>query len=66
MKTAITIEMTQAVRSYLRTYQFALLLGVCVASLVCGGCGSPVGNPTKDKPHQVGATDGNQPIRSAE
>ena len=51
---------------YLRTYQFAVLLGVCIASLVCGGCAAPAGNPAKDGPRQVGATDGNQPIGSEE
>jgi hypothetical protein len=66
MKTAITIEMVQAVRLYLRTYQFALLLGVCIASFVCGGCAAAAGNPAKDVPRQVGATDGNQPIGSEE
>ncbi len=62
-------------RLYLRTYQFAAplagrllpaLLGVCIASLVCGGCASLAKNLTKDRPRQVGATDGNQPIESAE
>jgi hypothetical protein len=53
-------------RLYLRTYQFASLLGVWIALLVCGGCAALAGNPAKDGPRQVGATDGNQPIRSAE
>jgi stage V sporulation protein SpoVS len=66
MKTAITIEITQAVRLYLRTYQFASLLGVWITLLVCGGCAAPARNPAKDKPRQVGATDVNQPIRSAD
>jgi len=42
------------------------LLGVCIASLVCGGCSAPAGNPAKEGPRQVGATDVNQPIGSAE
>jgi hypothetical protein len=53
-------------RLYLRTYQFAPLLVVWVALLVCGGCAVLAGNPAKDGPRQVGATDGNQPIGSAE
>ena len=57
------------------TYQFAsppagrlllALLGICIASLVCGGCAAPDAGPAKDGPRQVGATDGNQPIGSAE
>ncbi len=66
MKTAIAIEMTQAVRLYLRTYQFASLLGVCIALFVCGGCAAPTRNPAKDEPRQISETDSNQPIRSAE
>jgi hypothetical protein len=66
LKTAITIEMTQAVRLYLRTYQFAALLGICVASFVCGGCAAPTRNPVKDGPQQISETDSNQPIRLAE
>lgn len=53
-------------RLYLRAYQLAPLLGVCIASLVCGGCYALTWNPAKDGPRQVGATDGNQPIGSAE
>jgi hypothetical protein len=62
-------------RLYLRTYQFAspiagrlllALLGVCIALLVCGGCAALAGNRAKDRPRQVGATDVNQPIGSAE
>jgi len=62
-------------RLYLRTYQFAsplagrlllALLGVCIALLVCGGCFALARNRVKDRPRQVGATDVNQPIGSAE
>jgi len=53
-------------RLYLRTCQFASLLGVCIALLVCGGRPALARNPAKDSPRQVGATDGNQPISSAE
>jgi hypothetical protein len=42
------------------------LLGICIVSLVCGGCFSLARNPAKDGPRQVGATDANQPIGSAE
>jgi len=66
LKTAITIEMTQAVRLYLRTYQFASLLGVCIVLFVCGGCATPTSNRTKDEPQQISETDSNQPIRLAE
>jgi len=66
MKTAIAIGMTQAVRSYLRTYQFASLLGVCVGVFVCGGCAAPASNPAKDGPLQISKTDTNEPIRLAE
>ena len=51
-------------RLYLRTCQFALLLGVWVALLVCGGCFALGRNAAKDGPRQVGATDANEPIRS--
>ena len=44
----------------------ASLLGVWIALLVCGGCFSLGRNPAKKGPRQVGATDANQPIRSAE
>jgi hypothetical protein len=47
-------------------YQFAPLLGVWIALLVCGGCASLARNLAKDRPRQVGATDVNQPIMSAE
>jgi hypothetical protein len=53
-------------RLYLRAYQFAPLLGVCIALLISGGCASLASNPAKDGPRQVGATDGNQPIGLAE
>jgi hypothetical protein len=66
VKTAITIEVTQAVRLYLRTYQLTSLLGVCIALLVCGGCFALARNPAKDEPRQISETDANQPIRSAE
>ena len=66
LKTAITVEMTQAVRLYLRTCQFALLLWICIASLVCGGCATPTKNPAKEVPRQISETDSNQPIRPAE
>lgn len=66
LKTAITIEMTQAVRLYLRTYQFASLLGVCIVLFVCGGCATPTSNRTKDDLQQISETDSNQPIRLAE
>ena len=66
LKTAITIEMMQAVRLYLRTYQFASLLGVCIVLFVCGGCATPTRNPVKDEPQQISETDSNQPIRLAE
>ncbi|MCX5636824.1 MAG: hypothetical protein NTX52_03905, partial [Planctomycetota bacterium] len=49
-----------------RAYQFAPLLVVWIALLVCGGCFALARNPAKDGPRQVGATDANQPIRSAE
>jgi len=54
------------VRLYLRTYQFASLLGVCIASLVCGGCVALTRNPAKNEPRQISEPDSNQPIRSAE
>jgi len=54
------------VRLYLRTYQFALLLGVCIVLFVCGGCATPTRNPAKDEPGQISETDSNQPIRLAE
>ena len=53
-------------RLYLRTYQFASLLGVCIASLVCGGCVALTRNPAKNEPRQISEPDSNQPIRSAE
>jgi len=62
MKTAFTIEMTQAVRLYLRTYQFASLLVISITLLVCGGFAAPARNPAKDKPRQVGATDVRRPV----
>jgi hypothetical protein len=63
------------VRLYLRTYQLAsllmcrlllALLGVCIASFVCGGCNAPTRNPAKEKPRQISVTDSNLPIRQAE
>jgi len=42
------------------------LLGVCIASFVCGGCAAPARNPSKDEPQQISETDSNQPIRSSE
>lgn len=53
-------------RLYLRTCQFASLLGVLIALLVCGGCFSLGRNPAKARPRQVGATDANEPIGAAE
>jgi hypothetical protein len=53
-------------RLYLKTYQFAILLVGWIAFLVCSGCAAPASNPAKDEPRQVGATDVNQPIGSAE
>ena len=53
-------------RLYLKTYQFAILQVGWIAFLVCSGCAAPASNPVKDGPRQVGATDGNQPIGSAE
>jgi hypothetical protein len=53
-------------RLYLKAYQFAILLVGWIAFLVCSGCAAPASNPAKDEPRQVGATDGNQPIGSAE
>jgi len=66
LKTAITIEMTQAVRLYLRTCQVSLVLGICIALFVCGGCATPTKNPAKEEPRQISETDSNQPIRPAE
>lgn len=42
------------------------LLGICIASFVCGGCAAPTRNPVKDEPQQISETDSNQPIRLAE
>jgi len=53
------------VRLYLRTYQFVLLLGFCIALLVCDGFAAPTRKPAKDKPRQISVTDSNQ-IKSAE
>jgi hypothetical protein len=53
-------------RLYLKTYQFAILLVGWIAFLVCSGCAAPASNPVKDGPRQIGATDVNQPIGSAE
>jgi len=53
------------VRLYLRTYQFALLLGVCIALLVCDGFAAPTRKPAKDKPRRISVADSNQ-IKSAE
>jgi len=61
MKTAIMIKMKPTVRLYLWTYQFVLLLGVCIASLVCSGYAAPTRNPAKDEPRQIGETDSNGP-----
>jgi len=61
MKTAIAIEMTQEVWSYLRTYQLVLLLGVWIALLFCDGCAAPTRNPAKDGPQQISETDSNGP-----
>jgi uncharacterized coiled-coil protein SlyX len=75
MKAAIAIDMTQAVRLYLRTCQFAsplagrllpALLGICIASLVCGGCAALARNPAKDGQREVAAMDAGQPIMAAE
>ncbi|MCX5670497.1 MAG: hypothetical protein NTU94_04150 [Planctomycetota bacterium] len=33
---------------------------------MCGGCAAPAVGPAKEAPRQVGATDGGQPILSAE
>jgi len=54
------------VRLYLRTYQFASLLGVWITLLVCGGSAALARSPAKDSPRQVGATDAGQPIMAAE
>ncbi len=48
-------------RLYLWTYQFVLLLGVCIASLVCGGYAAPTRNPAKNEPRQISETDSNGP-----
>jgi hypothetical protein len=42
------------------------LLGICIASFICGGCAAPTRNPVKDGPQQISETDSNQPIRLAE
>ena len=34
------------------------VLGICIAALVCGGCGAPSGRPAKDTPRQVGPEQG--------
>ncbi len=52
-------------RLYLRTYQFALLLGVCIALLVCDGFAAPTRKLAKHKPRRISVTDSNQ-IKSAE
>jgi hypothetical protein len=39
---------------------------VWIAALLCGGCARLAAGPAKDAPRQVGATNGGQPISSAE
>lgn len=42
------------------------LVMVLAAAIVCDGCGSPPGGPTREGLRQVSATDGNLPVLSAE